>query len=195
MRNRDDDGRESEDWFAEEEWDDEPTEERARPRGEGPHLPPPGSPERRRLILVAVLAALVLLVVVAAVLASGDDGDEAGPTPTPPAATDTGSATGTTATDTGTGTGGTDTGVGTGGQPDQVPVNETLADGDSGPAVSTLQQALNELGFDVGQPDGDFGPATVEAVRAFQESVGLPADGVAGPQTLRAINQALSQQG
>jgi hypothetical protein len=195
MRDRDDDGRQSEDWFAEEEWEDEPTEERARPRGDGPHLPPPGSPERRRLILVAVLAALVLLVVVAAVLASGDDDGEAGPTPTPPPATETGPATGTTATDTGTGTGGTDTGTGTGGQANQVPANQTLAEDDSGPAVRALQEALNELGYDVGQPDGDFGPATAEAVRAFQESVGLPADGIAGPQTLRAINQALAQQG
>ncbi|RZL10483.1 MAG: lytic murein transglycosylase [Rubrivivax sp.] len=40
-----------------------------------------------------------------------------------------------------------------------------------------LQTALNQRGFDSGTPDGQAGPATRQALRAFQRSVGLPADG------------------
>ena len=40
-----------------------------------------------------------------------------------------------------------------------------------------LQYRLNEVGFDSGTPDGIPGPATREAVRRFQTSIGLPADG------------------
>lgn len=40
-----------------------------------------------------------------------------------------------------------------------------------------LQTALNERGFDSGTPDGLMGPATRDALRRFQRSVGLVADG------------------
>ena len=40
-----------------------------------------------------------------------------------------------------------------------------------------FQKALNRLGFDSGTPDGMMGPATRDAVRRYQRSVGLPADG------------------
>ncbi len=40
-----------------------------------------------------------------------------------------------------------------------------------------LQAGLNRRGFDSGKPDGQMGPATRQALRAFQRSVGLPADG------------------
>ena len=43
--------------------------------------------------------------------------------------------------------------------------------------VVALQTALNERGFDSGTPDGLAGPATREALRRYQRSVGLPADG------------------
>lgn len=43
--------------------------------------------------------------------------------------------------------------------------------------VLALQTALNERGFDSGTPDGLAGPATREALRRYQRSVGLPADG------------------
>lgn len=43
--------------------------------------------------------------------------------------------------------------------------------------VLALQTALNRRGFDSGTPDGQVGPATRQALRAFQRSVGLPADG------------------
>jgi lytic murein transglycosylase len=40
-----------------------------------------------------------------------------------------------------------------------------------------LQTALNERGFTSGAPDGMMGPATRAALRRFQRSLGLPADG------------------
>lgn len=40
-----------------------------------------------------------------------------------------------------------------------------------------LQQALNDAGFDSGMPDGLMGPATRSALRRYQQSLGLPADG------------------
>lgn len=43
--------------------------------------------------------------------------------------------------------------------------------------VQALQQALNARGFDSGTADGLVGPATRGALRRWQASVGLPADG------------------
>jgi membrane-bound lytic murein transglycosylase B len=43
--------------------------------------------------------------------------------------------------------------------------------------VTALQTALNERGFPSGTPDGVVGPATRQALRGYQRSVGLPADG------------------
>ncbi|MFI4928944.1 MAG: lytic murein transglycosylase [Burkholderiales bacterium] len=43
--------------------------------------------------------------------------------------------------------------------------------------VLALQTALNEHGFASGTPDGLAGPATREALRRYQRSLGLPADG------------------
>jgi peptidoglycan L-alanyl-D-glutamate endopeptidase CwlK len=62
-----------------------------------------------------------------------------------------------------------------------------LQNGSQGPDVNRLQQALNAAGFNVGQPDGAFGPATEAAVRAFQKAKGLSADGVAGVMTKAAL--------
>src|SRR5260370_28785171 len=63
----------------------------------------------------------------------------------------------------------------------------TLKQGSSGPDVTNLQQKLKDLGFDPNGVDGNFGPGTRDAVIAFQQSKGLQADGIAGPQTLAAL--------
>ena len=58
----------------------------------------------------------------------------------------------------------------------------TLRRGDRGEQVAALQSSLNAKGFSIGA-DGDFGFATEAAVRQFQQSRGLPADGVVGRDT------------
>lgn len=58
-----------------------------------------------------------------------------------------------------------------------------------GADVATLQGALNVLGFACGEPDGIFGAFTERAVAEFQANVGLRVDGIAGPDTVRAIER------
>jgi Putative peptidoglycan binding domain len=70
--------------------------------------------------------------------------------------------------------------------------SQTLSPNATGPQVKTLQQALIALGFDPGTPDGDYGAKTQAAVQKFQTSKGLQPDGVVGPQTLAALQSALS---
>jgi len=53
-----------------------------------------------------------------------------------------------------------------------------------GQAIGTLQVALRKKGFFHVAANGVYGNATKAAVRAFQESVYLDADGIAGKQTL-----------
>lgn len=57
-----------------------------------------------------------------------------------------------------------------------------------GADVRTLQGALNALGFAAGDPDGIFGSFAERAVREFQRNTGLPVDGIAGPETVRALH-------
>ncbi len=58
-----------------------------------------------------------------------------------------------------------------------------LKNGSSGDEVEVLQKRLAAAGFDPGGADGAFGPKTEAALKAFQESVGIAADGIAGPVT------------
>ena len=57
-----------------------------------------------------------------------------------------------------------------------------LRRGDSGDEVMELQRRLSAVGFPL-TLDGQFGPATEHAVRAFQNKAGLVVDGLAGPKT------------
>ena len=67
----------------------------------------------------------------------------------------------------------------------------TLKKGSKKPEVKDLQEALKALGFSgVGKVDGVFGAATEKAVKAFQASVGIEADGIVGPLTWRNIDEA-----
>lgn len=58
----------------------------------------------------------------------------------------------------------------------------TVTVGSDDVVVSGIQYLLKARGHAV-VVDGVYGPATAAAVTAFQTSVGLPADGIVGPQT------------
>lgn len=69
----------------------------------------------------------------------------------------------------------------------------TLRKGDKGSEVKKLQESLAALGYDVGAPDGDFGPKTEQAVLLFQlEYTDLDDDGIAGPLTQAKIAWSLA---
>jgi putative chitinase len=72
-----------------------------------------------------------------------------------------------------------------GGKIEAVPVAEstsstppTLRKGSKGEWVKKMQKVIGAT------PDGDFGPGTERAVKAWQEKNGLVADGIVGPKTL-----------
>ena len=61
--------------------------------------------------------------------------------------------------------------------------------------VRALQTALTYLGYSTQGIDGYFGPNTEAAVKAFQKAKGLTQDGIAGPETFKALNAALQPHG
>ena len=64
----------------------------------------------------------------------------------------------------------------------------SLKKGSQGEKVKELQRRLKELGYYKDYVDGDYGDATVKAVKAFQKMNGLTEDGVAGSTTLKKLN-------
>jgi hypothetical protein len=68
-------------------------------------------------------------------------------------------------------------------------------EGDEGPEIARLQEALLLLGYRPGEPDGRYGAATASAVLAFQKHEGLQRDGVAGPEVLAALARPPSGAG
>lgn len=67
------------------------------------------------------------------------------------------------------------------------PVTRTLRNGDSGADVVAMQRALVAKGYQIGTADGQFGPKTERAVRAFQRVSRLEDDGIVGPATRKAL--------
>lgn len=59
--------------------------------------------------------------------------------------------------------------------------------GSVGSEVTSIQKALKSRGYYTGAVDGIFGSKTLSAVKNFQKAQGLTVDGIAGPQTLRAL--------
>lgn len=57
----------------------------------------------------------------------------------------------------------------------------------TGRPVKLLQEKLNKLGLDTGGVDGTYGPLTRKAIKQYQEENNLGADGIAGPDTLKAL--------
>lgn len=58
-----------------------------------------------------------------------------------------------------------------------------------GEDVRALQERLLEMGYDVGRPEGVYGPRTARAVAQFQREIGLIPDGACGPQTIHALRR------
>ena len=71
----------------------------------------------------------------------------------------------------------------------------TLRKGDERIAVRGLQRRLVAAGSDELEIDGEFGPQTEAAVKAFQEAAGIDVDGVVGPQTWGALRPQESGAG
>lgn len=75
-----------------------------------------------------------------------------------------------------------------------------LEPGDSGAKVEALQRQLTAKGYWLGSVDGDYGPLTRQAVIALQKAAGISRDGLAGPDTMKALKagtrpSAQSQKG
>lgn len=78
----------------------------------------------------------------------------------------------------------------------EPPEAETLRKGSEGEAVKDLQARLNawnetlpEKKFAALEIDGRFGALTYQAVREYQESIGLFVDGIVGPLTWNALDK------
>ena len=59
--------------------------------------------------------------------------------------------------------------------------------GDKGAEVEEIQRLLIAKNFLTGVADGDFGEATKNALKDFQKSVGLEADGICGAETFKLL--------
>lgn len=66
--------------------------------------------------------------------------------------------------------------------------------GQSGFEIRDIQEKLLALGFKLPRygADGVFGSETEKAVRDFQYTWGLKVDGIVGPETYAAINEAIN---
>lgn len=65
--------------------------------------------------------------------------------------------------------------------------------GDTGEPVEAMQRKLIRLGYSCGPlgSDGSFGASTKSAVMKFQKNTGIGVDGIAGYQTLAALDEAI----
>jgi peptidoglycan hydrolase-like protein with peptidoglycan-binding domain len=71
-----------------------------------------------------------------------------------------------------------------------APVNmPVLKFGSSGEAVATVQEVLKTSNHYGGRIDGYFATLTDKAVRAFQKSFGIEADGIVNQETWTALSQ------
>lgn len=64
--------------------------------------------------------------------------------------------------------------------------------GSSGQSVTTIQQKLINWGYLSGSADGVYGSQTFNAIKSFQLKNGLTVDGIAGPETLKALGMSTS---
>ena len=74
-------------------------------------------------------------------------------------------------------------------------VKDVLAKmGSKGTQVTQIQQKLQSQGFYRGTIDGIYGKLTEQAVTEYQQKYRLKVDGIAGPETLRALGITLTSQ-
>jgi peptidoglycan hydrolase-like protein with peptidoglycan-binding domain len=66
---------------------------------------------------------------------------------------------------------------------------KALSSGSSGTEVLELQKRLKSEGYLTATPNGNYGPATVAAVKAYQKAKGLSQLGTVGPGTRAALNK------
>ena len=75
-------------------------------------------------------------------------------------------------------------------------VDRSLKFGDSGIDVKAVQEVLKALGYlKIDNTTDYFGTQTESAIIAFQENLGLEADGSVGPQTIDVLNRQLIRKG
>lgn len=67
------------------------------------------------------------------------------------------------------------------------PAYPTIRAGSPATFVKALQERLTDLGYQLGEIDGKFGPATRTSVVSFQLANDLVSDGIAGPKTWAAL--------
>lgn len=72
---------------------------------------------------------------------------------------------------------------------DAVPAAGALSEA----TTQNIQQALKNANLYSGKIDGDMGPKTKKAIRAFQEQNGLKGDGKVGPRTWTKLQPYLTQ--
>ena len=72
-----------------------------------------------------------------------------------------------------------------------------LKKGSKGEEVKELQRRLIMEGYNCGSSgaDGDFGEGTYNAVKRFQQEVGLTPDGIVGDQTWKALIAVTGENG
>lgn len=70
-----------------------------------------------------------------------------------------------------------------------VYAGQALKEGASGDDVLKVQKKLQSYGYYTSALDGDFGPATLNAVIRFQADCGLTVDGIVGSETMRALER------
>ena len=69
---------------------------------------------------------------------------------------------------------------------------EKIKLGSRGSEVKVLQQSLKTVGYDVGAVDGIFGKKTEDALKAYQTSLGVTADGILGDWVAGKLKNSVS---
>ena len=76
---------------------------------------------------------------------------------------------------------------------DSLNIDRLLHFKDAGDDVKNIQEALKQLGYDLSKygTDGLIGSETTAAIKAFQQAKGLSVDGIVGPDTIKALQDAV----